>query len=257
MTVSDLEARNGRTWGWMGCENILLGAKICLSTGRPPFPAEISNAVCGPQMPRTADMGAPPSDPDEWIDLNPCPLKACCNIWGQCGVTSEFCTISPSKTGNPGTASPGSNGCVSNCGTDIITGPPPSRFERVGYYESYHIDRPCNFMSISDIPDSYTIVHWAFGDISDDYRPNISPYEEDWSEFVSATGYRRIISFGGWAFSTEVSCFFVRTYDVIKLTVLALFVLYFSRRSEAGQSTELRQQRDKFRYREPIRWGRF
>ncbi|CAK1362346.1 unnamed protein product [Cercospora beticola] len=214
MTVDDILARNTQTWGWMGCENILLGAKICLSTGTPPFPAEVSNAVCGPQAPLD-DISTRPTDPDDWIDFNPCPLNACCNIWGQCGITSEFCTVSPSETGNPGTAAPGSNGCVSNCGTDIITGPGPTNFEHVGYYESSHIDRPCNFMSISDIPDKYTIVHWAFGDITDDFRASISSYENDWNDFKAATGFKRIVSFGGWAFSTERSSYYIFRQGVL------------------------------------------
>lgn len=205
MTVDDLSARNEQTWGWMGCENVLLGARICLSTGSPPFPAEISNAVCGPQAPLNSTTGTRPTDPAEWIDFNPCPLNACCNIWGQCGVTSEFCTVSPSSTGNPGTASPGSNGCVSNCGTEIISGSPPANFEHIGYYESYHVDRPCNFMSISDIPSKYTLVHWAFADITDDFRATITPYEDDWRDFKAATSFKRVVSFGGWAFSTEVN----------------------------------------------------
>lgn len=208
MTVADIEARNTRTWGWTGCNNLLLGANICLSTGDPPFPAEVPNAVCGPQVPGTADTN-PSRNPEDWIDLNECPLRACCNIWGQCGVTSEFCTVAPSETGNPGTAAPGSNGCVSNCGTEIISGPGVSNFEHVGYFESYHIDRPCNFMSIAGIPDAYTIVHWAFGDISDDFTASISPYEADWADFKAATGFKRIISFGGWAFSTEQSSYYI------------------------------------------------
>jgi hypothetical protein len=51
-------------------------------------------------------------------DLNPCPLNACCNIWGQCGITKEFCI--DINTGAPGTAKEGTNGCISNCGTKIV-----------------------------------------------------------------------------------------------------------------------------------------
>lgn len=44
-------------------------------------------------------------------DVNPCPLNVCCNVWGQCGMTDDFCTISKSETGAPGTSAPGKNGC--------------------------------------------------------------------------------------------------------------------------------------------------
>jgi chitinase len=145
---------------------------------------------------------------EDWVDLNECPLHACCNIWGQCGVTSEFCTISPSKTGNPGTAAPRSNGCVSNCGTEIIIGP-AGKFKHVGYYEAYHINRPCNFMSVSDIPNVYTKVHWAFGGITTDFSATTTPYKADWKDSKASTRFKRIISFGSWAFSTELSSYYI------------------------------------------------
>lgn len=91
----------------------------------------------------------------------------------------------------------------------MVFGPGPASFEHVGYYESFHIDRPCNFMSIADIPDAYTIVHWAFGYITDDLTASISPYEADWADFKAARGFKRIISFGGWAFSTEQSSYYI------------------------------------------------
>lgn len=91
MTVEDIQDRNRDTWGWQGCGNIFLGMKICLSTGRPPFPAVVPNAVCGPQVIDTE----PTSDVSGWVDLNQCPLNACCDIFGQCGITSDFCTPNP------------------------------------------------------------------------------------------------------------------------------------------------------------------
>jgi chitinase len=35
-------------------------------------------------------------------------------------MTPEYCTAEAGSTGNPGTAPPGKNGCVSNCGTDVV-----------------------------------------------------------------------------------------------------------------------------------------
>lgn len=81
MTTQDLEDRNNQTWGWQGCGNLFVGMNICLSTGVPPFPANVPNSVCGPQVNNTQ----PTSDPSTWADLNPCPLKACCDVFGQCG----------------------------------------------------------------------------------------------------------------------------------------------------------------------------
>lgn len=41
---------NNQTWGWAGCSLLQIGQRICLSTGDPPFPAELANALCGPQV---------------------------------------------------------------------------------------------------------------------------------------------------------------------------------------------------------------
>jgi hypothetical protein len=49
LTVQDLEDFNKKTWGWSGCNPLRLAVRMCLSTGHPPFPAPIRNAVCGPQ----------------------------------------------------------------------------------------------------------------------------------------------------------------------------------------------------------------
>lgn len=41
----DLEDFNTKTWGWNGCELLFKDTVMCLSTGTPPFPAPIANAV--------------------------------------------------------------------------------------------------------------------------------------------------------------------------------------------------------------------
>jgi len=156
MTVSGIENNNNQTWGWMGCSDLQIGQMICLSTGQPPFPVNIPNAVCGPQVNGTI----PTSDPLTWSDLNPCPLNACCDIWGQCGITSDFCTSDPAETGAPGTAKPGSNGCISNCGTDIKISEAPDSFARVGYFEAWNTDRSCLNMWVCTSP-NYLILSYG------------------------------------------------------------------------------------------------
>lgn len=152
MKTEQLTNRNKKTWGFAGCQYIYPGQVICLSTGSPPMPAPIANAVCGPQVNGTKK----PPDMSKLASLNPCPLKACCNKWGQCGITAEFCTASKSETGAPGTSAPGKNGCISNCGTEIVNkGTAPASFMRLGYYESYSLSRPCLAMRPSQIPRGY------------------------------------------------------------------------------------------------------
>lgn len=74
ITIANIENWNSQTWGWQGCALLQASQTICLSTGSPPLPAPIPNAVCGPQKPGT-------SNPGSGVDistLNPCPLNACC-----------------------------------------------------------------------------------------------------------------------------------------------------------------------------------
>lgn len=105
----DIEQFNKKTWGWNGCGTLWPDSEICLSTGWPPFPASVANAQCGPTVPDTEMPEG--STSDEWAELNPCPLNVCCNIWGKCGFTDDFCVISESESGAPGTSKPGENGC--------------------------------------------------------------------------------------------------------------------------------------------------
>lgn len=49
---------------------------MCLSKGRPPFPENLPNAVCGQQKPGSVD----PKDDSDISKMNQCPLNACCNI---------------------------------------------------------------------------------------------------------------------------------------------------------------------------------
>lgn len=88
LTVAELEKFNQKTWGWNGCSNVWAGTIACLSSGKPPFPATVPNAICGPQVPGTK----PPTDGSDISKLNPCPLNACCNVWGQVSFSHlRFC----------------------------------------------------------------------------------------------------------------------------------------------------------------------
>lgn len=54
--------------------------------------------MCGPQVPGTQR----PTNDTDIKDLNPCPLNVCCNVWGQCGTTDDFCIYNPADTKAPG-----------------------------------------------------------------------------------------------------------------------------------------------------------
>jgi chitinase len=167
MTVAAIESRNKNTWGWAGCRYLLVSAVICLSTGSPPMPGAVANSVCGPTVPGTAR----PADMSTLARLNPCPLNVCCDVWGQCGITQDFCVPTPADTGAPGTAKPGTNGCVSGCNMAITNNAaPPASFMKVGYWEAWNGQRPCLHMKVSVVvflpgysfPRSFAITCFVF-----------------------------------------------------------------------------------------------
>ncbi|KAL7936606.1 putative glycosyl hydrolase, family 18 [Trichoderma chlorosporum] len=206
LTVDKIESLNKKTWGWNGCSTLWVGAKLCLSTGTPPFPASVSNALCGPTVPGTKMPAG--STSDTWAKINPCPLNVCCNIWGQCGMTDDFCVISKSTTGAPGTSAPGKNGCISSCGRDIVKGTLPLQTYRVAYYESWNSERGCLTMDVDEIDTSkYTHIHFAFANVTTSFNVDIGTAKAQFDRFKAMTGVKKIISFGGWDFSTKPGTF--------------------------------------------------
>ncbi len=200
LEIDDIKDFNKNTWGWTDCEPLYRGALICLSEGDPPMPATVEGAQCGPMMPGTER----PSNGGNFSELNPCPLNACCNTWGFCGISKDFCT--DTGTGPPGTAEPGTNGCISNCGTDIVKSDRPATFRKIGYFQGYNLNRKCVLQDATQIDGSaYTHLNFAFGMITPDYEINTgeiySQYE--FGVWKRIPGPKKIISFGGWAFSTE------------------------------------------------------
>ncbi|CAG8003003.1 unnamed protein product [Penicillium nalgiovense] len=208
LTLKDIDDFNQKTWGWTGCKNIFKDSVICVSKGSPPMPAEVSDAQCGPQVPGTK----PPKDMSKLADLNPCPLNACCNTFGHCGTTAEFCT--DTNTGAPGTAKVGTNGCISHCGMKIVKGNAPTEFRSIGYYEGYQFKRDCLYQDVMQVdPSKYTHLHFGFADISRDYEISINDKSTNYQfqNFKFISGPKRIVGFGGWDFSTQAS-----TYQIFR-----------------------------------------
>ncbi|PWY82115.1 hypothetical protein BO70DRAFT_429188 [Aspergillus heteromorphus CBS 117.55] len=209
LTVDEIDSYNNETWGWYGCDDLQAGQAICLSTGTPPYPVAIANAQCGPQVPGTNFTGT--DGPNDWAALNPCPLNACCDVWGQCGTTPLYCDDARASTGAPGTAAKGSDGCISNCGTSITNWvESPSQYAVVGYYEASAMNRTCLRMDASSINTSkYTHVNFGFGNIASDFSINMDGMEEEYEHFVALENVYRIVSFGGWDFSTDADTYMI------------------------------------------------
>ena len=212
-----IETYNKQTWGWRGCTKLEPGMNICISKGLPPMPHQLTpdKVMCGPQV-----MGTKrPTNGTNIAELNPCPLNACCSVWGWCGTTAQFCTPSKSETGAPGTAKEGEAGCISNCGTDIVNNRNgPAQFAKVGYFEGWNKERPCARMD-ADALDSldYTHIHFAFGEVTRELAIDVSPVQEQFDQFLALKGPKRILSFGGWAFSAEL---LVGKWDIFRNAVV-------------------------------------
>lgn len=190
-SATQLESYNTETWGWLGCDDLQLDMNICLSPGIPPIPTANPLSQCG--------MTAPGP-----LFNSTCPLNVCCDQWGFCGITSEFCATTTSATNNPGTT-----GCQSNCGmTYTATSGPPSEFIKIGFWEEWNWQRPCLNLDVAGVQSmileyNYTEIHYSFGVICD-YSVCIQNMTT-FSDFLSLTGVRKVVTFGGWAFSTDDS----------------------------------------------------
>lgn len=222
LTIAMIENFNDKTWGWTGCANIMIGLNICLSDGSPPMPAPMANAVCGPTKPGSMPVLAGKGN---LTMMNQCPLNACCDIWGQCGIDSSFCTDKRGPSNNPGTAPPGMNGCISNCGTDVVNNSTaPSTFQSIGYYESWNWARDCLHLRAKSIDtSSYTHIHWAFAVITSDWGVFVNDTYSQWDDFKALVGAKRILSFGGWGYSTDSA-----TFDILRQAMTAANVNAFT-----------------------------
>jgi len=218
ITVANIENWNkGKTWAWTKCERMLVGYNMCVSSGLAPMPPPQAGTQCGPLVPGSVR----PTNPDiSLADINPCPLKACCSNWGFCGVFPAHCEVHAPPDGGPGSKEDGySSTCVSNCGTDIKQNSgPPDIYSRIGYYEAWNQGRPCLWMKAknANIEDSYTHIHWAFASIDPiTWKPVIVDGQDQWADFKALKNVKRIVSFGGWAYSTEPA-----TYNIIRQAII-------------------------------------
>lgn len=73
-------------------------------------------------------------------------------------------------------------------------------------------------MDISEVDeDYYTHVHFAFGNVSSDFVPVIGDdVQQEFEGLKDLVNTKRIISLGGWAFSTDPS-----TYNIFRTGVQA------------------------------------
>lgn len=64
---------------------------------------------------------------------------------------------------------------------------------------------------------SYTHIHWAFANIDPkSWKPIIDDPKQQWKDFKALPNVKRIVSFGGWAYSTEPA-----TFNIIRSAIIA------------------------------------
>jgi GH18 family chitinase len=137
---------------------------------------------------------------------------------GKCGITDEFCI--DTSTGAPGSAEKGTNGCISNCGTELVRSDAPEVFRSIAYFEGYSLaSRDCLYQDAIQIDGSkYTHLHFAFGVLTEDYQVKFQDTltEYEFRNFKKISGPKKILSFGGWDFSAQPS-----TYNIFRQGVKA------------------------------------
>jgi hypothetical protein len=218
VTINELETWNqNNTWAWNGCQNLVLGYNMCLSAGTAPLPPPQQGAECGPLVPGTKPLTERSLS---MASLNPCPLKACCSNWGFCGVFPAHCEIHAPDNGGPGSVKKGHrHTCISNCGTTIRSNsPPPTAFQRIGYYQSDNLGRECLWLKAknANTDGTYTHFHWSFLDIDPNtWKPVVKDPYQQWNDFKALPNVNRIVSLGGWAHSTEPA-----TFNIIRSAII-------------------------------------
>lgn len=186
LSTDNIESYNKKTYGWKGCSNLQLGSAICISDGNPPRPVANPKAECGPLAPG-----------DKYN--SECPLNACCDDYGFCGLTSEFCDVKSSKTGAPGTKN-----CYSNCGVGDLPSGTAGSFEKITYWMDEDKDNGLYYNP--DNINDFDIVHYSFVPIDQNFNIDFSKVESSGFLNISA---KKVISFGGWDFSTDSSTYMI------------------------------------------------
>ena len=102
---------------------------------------------------------------------------------------------------------------------DIIKGSAPANKIKVAHFEAWNNNRECLTMDVDQIDTSiYTHIHFAFADITPgDFKVDISneKISEQFQIFKGMTGVKKIISLGGWDFSTLPG-----TFQILRNAVL-------------------------------------
>lgn len=89
-------------------------------------------------------------------------------------------------------------------------GDSPTEYINIGYFEAYNLDRPYLNMKITAMDlTPYTHIHLAFGHVSSSYAIDVSHIQVQWELFLQLSGFKKILSLGGWSFSAEPATYHI------------------------------------------------
>jgi chitinase len=69
----------------------------------------------------------------------------------------------------------------------------------------------------------HTHLHWAFGTVNSDFTVTVNDTYGQFSSFTQLPNGKKIISFGGWGFSTSPA-----TYDVLREAMMPANAINFA-----------------------------
>jgi hypothetical protein len=100
---------------------------------------------------------------------------------------------------------------------------------KIGYFEAWNAERPCLNMRADQIPTNrYTYIHFAFADVTEDFKIDVSKVQDEFYRFKKLEGAKKIISLGGWAFVSVTTCIHLWTTELIyaRATTQAQSIFY-------------------------------
>lgn len=77
----------------------------------------------------------------------------------------------------------------------------------VGYFEGFNDGRECLNMAAEQIPTTYSHIHFSFAEVTFDFQVDVLSISGSFKAFVAQTGFKKVLSFGGWSFSTSAGSY--------------------------------------------------
>jgi hypothetical protein len=86
----------------------------------------------------------------------------------------------------PGTSRPSTSGCISDCGTKIISNAPPTYFKSVAHFETFNSGRECLNIDFRS-PQGFNCdaIYFGFANVTTDFDMDMSSLQVSFEDFVT------------------------------------------------------------------------